>query len=345
VTTLLEKAFGDDAEEKAASCTLHARRLIFAARSGPAGGGEDDDDDGDAAGGGGGGGGGGGADASASNDPLRRWSFLKQPERELHPWLDARATALLAGPADVLNRALELAESAPQPPRAKHKDVIDMANKALIEYRSPGRASGQHKTHRVLCKAGLAVAAILDDQTMHADALRHVTHDACARRNGAKAVDVCSLCTAYHAIAARFERLADISGGEPLEKASLFTIESSRPKMLVADELGVGAMVSGAKRARANDETDGGGGAPLLSRERHRNVEPRRYSEGEVAMAICELRAEGHLECPTCFRPLPDINDPDFALHIDAGQPCETRPDCSCNGRKYGGRRGRSRRR
>jgi len=48
------------------------------------------------------------------------------------------------------------------------------------------------------------------------------------------------------------------------------------------------------------------------------------YSEGEVAMAICELRAEGHLECPNCFRPLPNINDPDFALD-ENGNGC--RPD------------------
>ena len=335
VQALLERAFPDeDADEKAATCRLFARRLLAAARDDPAG---SDDGDGDAAAGDGG---------AASSSPLSRWRILKQPEGTMHAWLDERACALFAGPATELNKALDFAETAPQPPHAKHKDLPDVVNKRLIALRSTGRASGPQKTHRVLCKAALAVAAVLDDETTHAAALHHLTHEACARRDGARVVDVCDLCKSYHAIAGRFEKLAEpeVRGGDPIEEASLFQLKSSRPMMLVADEIGVGAMVTGAKRARQHAALTGGeGGAPLLARERRRNVRQKRVTEADMAMAVLALRSQGFQECPKCLRALPNVTDAELGPNADAGQPRSTRPECSCGGRH--GRAGRGSRR
>ena len=318
VQGLLGAAFGEEeAADKAATCTLLASRLLIVARDDPAG--SDDDDDG-----GGGGGGSGVGAASASDDPLVKWAFLLRSS-SIQLWCDERACALLARPARQLEEALVQAEGAPLPLHAKPKNMPGAVNKRIHKLGdATGLSTGENKTHRIFSQAALVVAAAIDNKALHADAIHHLMHDTCVRRAGAKANELCALCKVNSAMGGRFAKLATIDGGggETLTEASLFALPESRPAVLVANEQGVDAMVSGAKRAIEQAAI----GKHPLARKRQCNVLPKPPSEAEVAMAVFGLRAEAHQECPACKRPLPSINCKEFAERVDACQPCSMRP-------------------
>ena len=238
----------------------------------------------------------------------------------------------MALPEQELEKVLAKAESVAQPAHAHHGDVPDAANKRIRKLGDRnGLTTGDGNTHRIFCQAVLIVAAAIDDEAQHDDAIHHLTQDTCARRGGKKSYEMCALCRLNSNMGGRFEEAAELGGGEALTNSSFFALPSSRPAMLVADKTGLQAMVTGAKRALEGAQD----GASLLSRERRRNVRRKQPTECECAQAVLVLRAKELQECPTCLRALPNITDKDFAAHIDACQPAATRPEISFTARAH----------
>ena len=224
----------------------------------------------------------------------------------VHAWADKKAVAMLAN-EEGLEEVLQAAEAVTmdRPSDATPKDLG-----RTVEDQHPVDADDEPPERRVLSKASLFASAAIH-ATERDDAVRHLTTKAsCYSRKGPQ----CKLCVSFAAMSGRFAVIAGLSEDPVLTEPMLFTVTDSNPALLAADAKGVKAMVAGAKRELASEST-------LLKRTRARKAAKCSCSEGEMALAIRELRSHGDRICLTCKRPLPDPDDhAGFAAACDAGE-------------------------